>query len=311
MARLKPVFVKMFASVPIKPYHTIKTADPLFANDRHWREAQPDERRLILDEYTGELRHREEAADREKRQRNIQLLGELIRSLDITVSTRWRAAHDMIVSAPTFKEDPGLQQIETIDILGVYDDYARQLEREHDDESRRLRIETARKARKAREGFKALLAEMVASGELTRSSKWKDFVKRLKEEPAYQSLLGMPGSSPLDLWMDAVDDLAEETERAAEKIQKGLSGKEMTAETTLEEYEQWIKDAHMDTQIDSKLRKDVYDLVSASAGFADVRSTSVSCRQPRTRRGAPSENAVTVSTICVMRCARCPRLISR
>jgi pre-mRNA-processing factor 40 len=111
--------------------------------------------------------------------------------------------------------------------------------------------------------------------------------------------------------MDAVDDLAEETERAAEKIQKGLSGKEMTAETTLEEYEQWIKDAHMDTQIDSKLRKDVYDLVSASAGFADVRSTSVSCRQPRTRRGAPSENAVTVSTICVMRCARCPRLISR
>lgn len=38
----------------------MKTAQKVFAHDRHWREAKPDERRLILEEYVTGLRKREE-----------------------------------------------------------------------------------------------------------------------------------------------------------------------------------------------------------------------------------------------------------
>lgn len=40
----------------------MKIADRVFANDRHWREAKPDERRMILEEYVTDLRKREEVS---------------------------------------------------------------------------------------------------------------------------------------------------------------------------------------------------------------------------------------------------------
>ena len=44
----------------------MKTADKVFANDRHWREAKSDERRLILEEYVTDLRKREEVSAMDK-----------------------------------------------------------------------------------------------------------------------------------------------------------------------------------------------------------------------------------------------------
>ncbi|WVF65736.1 hypothetical protein IAT40_000468 [Kwoniella sp. CBS 6097] len=264
IAKLRPIFHRMFASSPeIKSYSTMKTAERVFEGDRYWREAQYDERALILEEYVDDLRRMEESAERQLRDRNVKALAELIRTLDISVSTRWRGAHDLIVSSPEFKADTSLQKIETIDMMNVYDEYARQLELEHEEESRKLRIENIRKARKAREGFKALLHEMQSKGQLTRTSKWKDTYKQVKSDERYIALSGIQGSSPLDLWMDAVDDLGEETERAAEKIQRALSkeDKEIKINTTLEEMEGWLKEIHMDTQIEEQLRKEVYDLV--------------------------------------------------
>ena len=170
----------------------------------------------------------------------------------------------MILSAPAFRTDEDLQQIETIDILNVWDDYSRQLEAEHETESRRLKVEQARKARKAREGFVALLHEMKADGTLTRTTKWKEVYPKIRDDERYSNLLGLNGSSPLDLWMDMVDDLAEESERAAEKVEKGFKGieKEIKLDTTEDEYLAWIKEAGLEGQIDERLRKDVYALVS-------------------------------------------------
>ncbi|OCF44951.1 pre-mRNA-processing factor 40 [Kwoniella heveanensis CBS 569] len=264
IAKLRPIFHRMFAASPeIKSYSTMKTAERVFESDRYWREAQYDERALILEEYVDDLRRMEESAERQLRDRNVKALAELVRTLDITVSTRWRGAHDLIVSSSEFKADTELQKIETIDMMNVYDEYARQLELEHEEESRKLRIENVRKARKAREGFKALLHEMQSKGQLTRASKWKDTYKQVKSDERYIALSGIQGSSPLDLWMDAVDDLGEETERAAEKIQRALAKeeKEIKMDTTFEEMEGWLKEIHMDTQIEQQLRKEVFDLV--------------------------------------------------
>lgn len=153
-------------------------------------------------------------------------------------------------------------------MLGVYDDSSRQLMQEHEEESRRHRIETVRRARKAREGFKMLLHELRDRGELTRLSKWKDTLPKIHDDERYAILLGMPGSSPLDLWMDAVDDMGEEAERAAEKIERAVAKEEkaVKVETSWEEFEGLLREVHIDSQIDVKLRKEVYDMVSLPGG---------------------------------------------
>ncbi|KIS00130.1 pre-mRNA-processing factor 40 [Cryptococcus deuterogattii 2001/935-1] len=285
ISRLRPIFHKMFAkSGVIKSYSTLKTADRAFGRDRYWQEAFPEERMLLLDEYTSKLRRDEESAERELRDRNIITLTALLPTLDISVSTRWRAAHDLIISSPAFRSDKGLQKIEVLDMIKVYEDYAYKLEQEHKEESRKLKIEATRNARKAREGFKALLKELDHNGELTRTSKFKDTYPKIKNDERYIALLGLSGSSPLELWMDAVDDIGEEVERAAEKINNALSkvDKKITLETSREELEQWCREVHMDTQIAEKLRKEVYNLThSRLRQIADEEARRIERRKRR------------------------------
>lgn len=64
----------------------------------------------------------------------------------------------------------------------------------------------------------------------------------------------------MDLWMDVVDDMQDEVERGAEKVEQALKQQQKVVEieTKWGEVEQWIKDVAMD----DKLKKDVYDFVS-------------------------------------------------
>ncbi|ODN88465.1 pre-mRNA-processing factor 40 [Cryptococcus wingfieldii CBS 7118] len=268
ISRFRPIFTKLFTkSNAIKSYSTLKTADRVFAKDKYWKEALPEEKRLILEEYTDKLRREEEVAERELKEYNVRTLKSLIPTLSITVSTRWRAAHDLIISSPAFRADPSLQQASVLDMIKAYEDYAYKLEQEHKEESRKLRIEDVRRARKAREGYKALLKEMEERGDLKRTSKWRETYGIVKGDPRYEALLGLPGSSPLELWMDAIDDLSEEVSRAAEKIEYALgkAGKEFKKGTTWEELEGWCHETHMDQQISERLRKEVFSLLQSRA----------------------------------------------
>ena len=66
MERLRPLLRKLFAASPaIESWSTTKTADEVFRRDRNWREARPDERRSILEEYTMEKRRKEEVSTQE------------------------------------------------------------------------------------------------------------------------------------------------------------------------------------------------------------------------------------------------------
>lgn len=64
MERLRPLFVRMFENAPeIKSYSTMKTAAEVFKRDRTWREADTDEQRQLLEEWTSEQRRREEVSE--------------------------------------------------------------------------------------------------------------------------------------------------------------------------------------------------------------------------------------------------------
>lgn len=195
------------------------------------------------------------------------MMKSLIRQLPITVSTRWRDARNMIIESPQFKADKSLQNIEDIDILEIYDDYSTSLIREHGENMRKAQSEKARRARKARDGFRELLAEMEAKGQLTSRMKWKEFLPLVQDKEAYENLLGMPGSSPLDLFRDVVDDIAEAVGEAIKRVMAAAENNDHKIELgmTRQEFDRFLEEHKLTTVVDPKHVQEVYEIVSVFA----------------------------------------------
>jgi pre-mRNA-processing factor 40 len=51
------------------------------------------------------------------------------------------------------------------------------------------------------------LQELVASGEIKARSKWKHVYPKFSSDSRYLDMLGRPGSNPIELFWDVVDDL--------------------------------------------------------------------------------------------------------
>jgi pre-mRNA-processing factor 40 len=200
------------------------------------------------------------------RQRNLAVMKSLIKQLPITVSTRWRDARNMIIESPQFKADPSLQTIEDVDILEIYDDYSTSLVREHGEAMRKAQSEKARRARKARDAFRELLAEMEASGRLTSRTKWKEFLPLVEDKEAYENLLGMPGSSPLDLFRDVVDDIGEAVAEAVRRVMAASEESERKIEPGMprDAFAAFLEEHKLASVIDAKHVQEVYEIVSAS-----------------------------------------------
>ena len=55
--------------------------------------------------------------------------------------------------------------------------------------------------------IQALLQEFVASGDIRARSKWKHVYPKFSTDNRYLDMLGKPGSNPIELFWDVVDDL--------------------------------------------------------------------------------------------------------
>lgn len=203
------------------------------------------------------------------RQRNIAVLTALLKQLPITVSTTWRQANDMLKGSYEWKADTSLQSIDELDILKSFEDYANQLVKEHDEQYRKAEKDRKRKARKARDAFRALLADLESKGEITHKTTWQSTLAKMKDEPAYIELCGLPGSSPLDLWMDLVDDMGEAVAATVNKVYSAVekAGRRIELGLSEQEFADLIKELHLRAFVDEKLQKQVYDEVSQRDRF--------------------------------------------
>jgi hypothetical protein len=74
-------------------------------------------------------------------------------------------------------------------------------------------------------------------------TKWKEVYPLYAKDERYINMLGLPGSSPLELFWDNVDELDMELDHKVKGVEKLLSDKsfEVTDKTSLEELEEIIK----------------------------------------------------------------------
>lgn len=198
-------------------------------------------------------------------ERNVKILDEMMRDLPITVGTRWKTAHEMVTGSERWQKDSKLRQAEKLDVLRAFDSYALQIIKSHEEKLRRNRIERNRRARKARDGFRALLSEMEGAGKITASTKWKHFLPLIETRPEYEAILGMPGSGPLDLFQDVVDDISEAIGASAEKIRAAVekADKKVDAEMSQQQFSEMLHDLKIASLVDERLVGQVFELVSA------------------------------------------------
>ena len=142
----------------------------------------------------------------------------MFKTLEVDVTTRWRTAHNKLLTSSEYQEDEELQKLPSLDVLLAFEDYSRVLEREFEENMRRAQVEKVRRERKAREAFKELLKGLVDAGKIKARSKWKEVYPLFKEDKRYLDMLGNPGSNPLELFWDEVDRMDERLERKVEVV---------------------------------------------------------------------------------------------
>lgn len=199
---------------------------------------------------------------------------------------RWREAQSTIYSTPEWAQDFDLQRLEPIDLLAVFEDELRKAEKEAHDARQRTAEEKRRRGRKAREDFvvspharciaykqcglnqrstQALLETLRTEGHIVAGSSWKAIYPLVEADERYHNLLGNPGSSPLDLFWDVVDQLdqlAEEHERRVVQILQERKGATVTEATTYDEFVASLNGDERLAELDHAVIKAVYDKVA-------------------------------------------------
>ncbi|KAF9331383.1 hypothetical protein BG006_005749 [Podila minutissima] len=229
-----------------KVTHTSRytTISRIFAEEPAFKAIEDDRLRYsIFDSHLSELIRKEKDEARVKRKAGMAAFLTLLQSLtEITFMTRWAEAKDLLQENAEYKSDT-IQVLSKIDQLSVYEDHIKHLEKEYD--ARRSRDRTLRKRaeRKRREVFKELLAELRNKGQLNAKTCWMQIHALIKDDLRYQAVLGQPGSTPMELFWDLIEDLDERLYQDRKLVQDVLKNidYEIIPETTFEQFAELMK----------------------------------------------------------------------
>lgn len=220
LAKLRADFGTMLRSHPeIKHYTRWKTARPIIEGETIFRSTNDDtERRQLFEEYIIELKKGNIEREAITRKSAMDELVGLLKALNLEPYTRWSEAQEIIESNDIFQADDKFKTLSKSDILTAFENHIKALERTFNDERQREKNSKQRRERQNRDRYLDLLQELKAAGKIKAGTKWMDILSQVHEDPRYVAMLGQPGSTPLDLFWDMV----EEEERALRSIRNDV-----------------------------------------------------------------------------------------
>lgn len=222
----------------IKPYSSFAAARKVLvsAHPDVWRQFQDeDEARAVFDAAMRAVRDDEQKRERDLRQRNTEMLRSLLKTFETDVFTRWRDAQRTVIESEEYESDPHLRQLDVSDMLAVFEEHMRSVEKEAADAAARRDAATRRAERKNRDAFRALLAEMRDRGDITAASTWAQVFEQVRDDDRFLRLVGQPGSTPLDLFYDLLDQLDRALEQTRQSVLARMSAP-LTAQMTFDDF---------------------------------------------------------------------------
>jgi len=218
--------------VPRMPW---RKAIPYFEGDVRLEAIQERDREFLYDDFIYDLERQEQERVRQSRKDSMRKFRQkLEEDRSIVVTAQWRKVKEQ------FQEDPAFTSLEKFDRLAVFEEYIRELEKQ-EEESKRVELHQLKKtSRLSREAFRALLNEKYQLGALTVRSKWKEFLKVIRDDERYKSMI-VPqqlGSLPSEMFGDFMDDLEDRYHNEKKKVKEILKeiGFVVRAQTTFDDF---------------------------------------------------------------------------
>lgn len=208
LTKLRADFATMLKSHPeIKHYTHWKTARPMIEGETIFRSTNDEkERRQLFDDYIAERKkaHREEQAA--TRRSAMDGLIDLLHELNLEPYTRWSEAQGVITGTAPFQADEKYKSLSKFDVLTVFQNHMKALERAFNDSRQAQKMKKFRKERLARDGFRALLGELRADGKIKAGTRWDQIYPQVEKDDRYKAMVGQGGSTPQELFWDLVED---------------------------------------------------------------------------------------------------------
>lgn len=207
-AKLRADFNTMLKRHPeIKHYSRWKTIRPIIEGETTFRATNDEnERRQLFEDYLVELKIAHADEEAATRKAAMDDLVTILKSLDLEPYTRWSEAEGVIRSDDRFQSDDKFKTLSKSDVLTAFEGHIKSLERAFNDARQQHKAVKARKERHNRENFIQLLKELRSQGKIKANSKWMNIRPLFQDDPRYVAILGQPGSSPLDLFWDMVEE---------------------------------------------------------------------------------------------------------
>ncbi|KAI4625385.1 uncharacterized protein J4E87_005232 [Alternaria ethzedia] len=265
-AKLRSDFTAMLRSHPeIKYYTRWKTALPIIEEETIFRSAKDDnERRALFEEYIISLKKAHEEEEAESRRSALDEVMGLLKGLDLEPFTRWQAAEEKLEQNNEFNSEK-FETLTRMDVLNQFEKHIRQLQREHNDKVQAERRKKHRVERKNRDAFLELLDELRRDGLLRAGTKWKDIHGHIENEPRYTAMLGQGGSSPLDLFRDALEEEEGKFRTLRRRALDVLEQQrfEVTTSTPVEDFLNVMRKDPRTADIDEQSMHSIYNYVLA------------------------------------------------
>jgi pre-mRNA-processing factor 40 len=261
--KLREDFRKMLGTHDdIKHYTRWKTARPLIEREAVFKSAgDDDERRQIFDEYIIELKRKHVEDEIATRNNALQDLDGMLQALIIDPDTKWADARERIMESERFRSDPKFQLLSLVDVLNAFDGHMKSLDRVANEERQEQKRLRSRRQRQARDSYKQLLQEMIKQGKLTTGTKWKDLYPFIENDERYLNVLGLPGSTPVQLFWDTIEDEIHRNRHIRNTAMDVLDDKryEMTTETSLDDLTSVMRSDPRTAHLEGNQMKMIYD----------------------------------------------------
>jgi pre-mRNA-processing factor 40 len=194
-----------------------RQAVPYFEGDLRCSSVPEKEREGLFEEYLSQLiQQQRETAREERREKFRAFRAKLENDVRIHTMTHWREVKEW------YAEDAIFLALDKVDRLNVFEEYMKTLERIQEDQNRVAHFQKKTSSRHNREKFREFLRKKFEENSLNVKTKWKDFVKSIKDEEIYQNMISPDqlGSLPSQIFGDFIEELEEKYYKDKKKLKE-------------------------------------------------------------------------------------------
>lgn len=221
----------------IKYYSRWTTWKALICDNPDLSVDDEESQKSIFEDYVQELRNEHDQKEEETRQELMdKIKTQFAVQYKVDLDTKWA---DIFKRVKQQQQQDDTSLLHDLDVLEAFEDYIKDLEKKFNQQRQDIKQQRYRQERKCREEFVELLQEL---GMINSDTTWSDVYPLIESDERYINLCGQPGSTPLELFWDMVEEENRKVKNDKELILDAMAEDRFKIDenTTFEQFHNFI-----------------------------------------------------------------------